>query len=296
MLFFDGNQLQSLTNKSTGEYLGPKTLREKFGGLNIMKSVLSLDETPSALERPVKAATKLKSELPTDLQMESMPLGDLSSLAEEIHVKTQEASQNTDLDVREFLGIDKALQSIQGELVNNASKLTEIDRRIERDTKMLQEVENDPTYTDEQRQLYKDRLDDLNSEKQARLEILSQNREDLQTQVARIKQTIEKILDKDASLADRIRIQFREQRRTIASILPALSMTIATIVLAIEGVFGGGSGGAGDPPSKGRGTLKKWLDRLADALKRLAGKAAETLPGIIGSVVGTALSFRWICS
>ena len=151
MLFFDGNQLQSLTNKSTGEFLGPKTLREKFGGLNIMKSVLSLDETPSALERPVKAATKLKSELPTDLQMESMPLGELSSLAEEIHVKTQEASQNTDLDVREFLGIDKALQSIQGELVNNTSKLTEINRRIERDTKKLQEVENDPTYTDEQR-------------------------------------------------------------------------------------------------------------------------------------------------
>ena len=151
MLFFDGNQLQSLTNKSTGEFLGPKTLREKFGGLNIMKSVLSLDETPSALERPVKAATKLKSELPTDLQMESMPLGELSSLAKEIHVKTQEASQNTDLDVREFLGIDKALQSIQGELVNNTSKLTEINRRIERDTKKLQEVENDPTYTDEQR-------------------------------------------------------------------------------------------------------------------------------------------------
>ena len=93
-----------------------------------------------------------------------MPLGELSSLAEEIHVKTQEALQNTDLDVREFLGIDKALQSIQGELVNNTSKLTEIDRRIERDTKMLQEVENDPTYTDEQRQLYKDRLDDLNTE------------------------------------------------------------------------------------------------------------------------------------
>ena len=32
-----------------------------------MKSVLRLDETPSALERSVKAATILKSELPTDL-------------------------------------------------------------------------------------------------------------------------------------------------------------------------------------------------------------------------------------
>ena len=68
-------------------------------------------------------------------------------------------------------------------------------------------------------------------------------------------------------------------------------MTIATIVLAIKGVFGGGSGGAGGPPSKDKGTLKKWLDRLADALKRLVGKAAEALPGIIESVVGAALSF-----
>ena len=83
--------------------------------------------------------------------------------------------------MREILGVDKALQSIQGELLNNTSKLTEIDKYIQRNTKMLQEAKNDSSYTDEQRQLYKDRLDDLNTEKQARLEIVSQNREDLQT-------------------------------------------------------------------------------------------------------------------
>ena len=55
MLFLDGNNhWQSLTNKPTGEFLAAKTLREKFGGLNIMKSVLSLEETPSALERSLK--------------------------------------------------------------------------------------------------------------------------------------------------------------------------------------------------------------------------------------------------
>ena len=31
--------------------------------------------------------------------------------------------------------------------------------------------------------------------------------------------------------------------------------------------------------------------RLADALKRLTGKAAKTLPAIIGSVVGATLNF-----
>ena len=107
--------------------------------------------------------------------MEGIPLKELLSLAEHIHVKTPEESQITGLDMREFLGIDKALQSIQGELLNNTSKLTEINKRIKRDTKKLEEVKSDPTYTDEQRQLYRDRLDDLNTEKQARLEILSQN-------------------------------------------------------------------------------------------------------------------------
>ena len=51
--------------------------------------------------------------------MESVPFTKPSSLAEDIHVKTREASQKTDLDMREFLGINKALQSIEGELLNN---------------------------------------------------------------------------------------------------------------------------------------------------------------------------------
>ena len=100
-----------------------------------MKKFLGVDKTLPALERSFRTATKLKSELPTDLEMEIIPLEELSSLVEDIHVKTREASQNTDLDMREFLGIDKALQSIQGELLNNTSKLTEINKRMDRDKK-----------------------------------------------------------------------------------------------------------------------------------------------------------------
>ena len=90
-------------------------------------------------------------------------------------------------------------------------------------------------------------------------------------------------------MAERIRTLFREQGITIISILTALSMTISTIILAIIGVFGGG-GGSAFPP-KDEEALKKWLNRLADALKRLAGKAVEALPVIVESVVGAILSF-----
>ena len=62
-------------------------------------------------------------------------------------------------------------------------------------------------------------------------------------------------------------------------------MTISTIVLAITGTFGGGGGGGGGggSPTKDEGVLNKWLNRLADALKKL--------PAIVGSIVGVILSF-----
>ena len=170
--FYSGDRWVPLT-KQTGEFLARRTLRDRFGGVNTMKNFLGVDKTPHGLERSFRAPTKLESELPTDLEMESIPLEELSSLVEDIHVKTRKASQNTDLDMQEFLGIDKALQSIKGELLNNTSKLTEIDKCIKRVTKKLEEVENDPTYSDEQRQLYRHRLDDLNTEKKTRLDILT---------------------------------------------------------------------------------------------------------------------------
>ena len=57
-----------------------------------MKSVLSLNKAPSLLEKSFKSAANLKPELPTEIEMEGIPLMKLSSLAEKIHGKTREAS------------------------------------------------------------------------------------------------------------------------------------------------------------------------------------------------------------
>ena len=43
---------------------------------------LSPDETPSTLERAFKAATKLRRELPTDIEIESIPFMKLWSFSE----------------------------------------------------------------------------------------------------------------------------------------------------------------------------------------------------------------------
>ena len=97
------------------------------------------------------------------------------------------------------------------------------------------------------RQLYKVRLEDLETKKQERLEILSQNPHDLHTQVTRIKQTIKKVLGKGASLAERSCTLLHEQGITI-SVLPVLFMTNASITLAITGLFGRGTAASGSSP------------------------------------------------
>ena len=93
-----------------GEFIAPKTLiLDRFGERFARKSFLGSDETPPALEQSFKAATKLKRQLLTDLEMETVLFMELSSLAEDIHFKTREASQNPDLHMQEFLRINKAV-------------------------------------------------------------------------------------------------------------------------------------------------------------------------------------------
>ena len=99
------------------------------------------------------------------------------------------------------------------------------------------------------------------------------------------------MLDKDTSLGEKIRMLFREQGITIASILTAIKMAIGVLFEAL--LSGGGdasaaSGGGGEPPPKDKAGLKEWirskLKALASLLGRLGIKAAEVLPGIIGGI------------
>ena len=65
-------------------------------------------------------------------------------------------------------------------------------------------------YYEEQKQLHTASLDDLNTEKQSKLEIQFKNRKDVQAQAERVKQTIVKVLDKNAILEERISTLYRE--------------------------------------------------------------------------------------
>ena len=86
---------------------------------------------------------------------------------------------------------------------------------------------------------------------------------------------IAKVLDKDTSLAEKIRMLFREQGIMIASILTAIRMAIGVLVEALL-PGGGGAGsasaasGGGEPPKDEKG-LKEWIRNKLKALASLLG-------------------------
>ena len=112
--------------------------------------------------------------------------------------------------MQEFLGIDKALTKITGELKNNVSKLTEIDEHLERKHQKLDEIGDGDI-----RNRIKNRIADLKEGRATRLEITTQNRKELSSQFSRMWQTIEKILDGDLTLREKVKLIFREQGITI---------------------------------------------------------------------------------
>ena len=264
--------------KSNGELLAASTMRTRLGA-SLARSLLGI-ETPSSSKSYSRVLLK-----DLDIEMDELPPQRLEEVIDEV---MNSIGTNTDLDMREFLGIDKALQRIQGELANNVGKLTEIDAHITREQGKLAEIETSPDLQVHEKRV-KAKIADLKEERAARLELLSQNRKELASQFSRIRQTVEKILDEDLSLREKLKLVFREHGLTITAVLTSIGLIISTIVTALTG--GAGSSTPPKNPNKLKEWIKNKLKALGRLLGRLAGKAAAALPGIIGSIIAGVLNF-----
>ena len=133
------------------------------------------------------------------------------------------------------------------------------------------------------------RIDALNDELVTRQESIDLLTGRLKNQIMSFCETIAKVLDKDTSLAEKIRTLFREQGVMIAFILMAIGMAIGVLVEALLPGGGGSvaSGGGELPPKE---WIRSKLKALASLLGKLGIKAAEALPGIIGGIVSWILN------
>ena len=123
--------------------------------------------------------------------------------------------------------------------------MTEIDEHLESEHKKLDEIEDGDI-----RDRIKNGIADLKEERATRLKITTQNRKELSSQFSRMRQTIEKFLDGDLTLREKVKLIFREQGITITAVLTAFGLIILTIITSLIGGAGGAAGAGGSPPKQ----------------------------------------------
>ena len=246
---------------------------------------------------------KTQEELPSESDITKADDIELQEIVENASRSIESLNQQVqeqpteDLPMQELLGLDKQLRSIRGSLKVAVVKKVQLEESIKKEHRKLKEFQEYlGVYDDEMQEEITKRIDKLNDELATRQESIDLLKGRLKNQITSFKETISKVLDKDTSLAEKIRTLFREQGIMIASILMAIGMAIGVLIEAVlPGCTGSVSAASGGetPPKDDKG-LKEWirskLKALASLLGKLGVKAAEALPGIIGGIISWVLN------
>ena len=206
------------------------------------------------------------------------------------------STQTGGLTLKELEGLDKELRTISGSLRSAIAKSMAKQIDIHKENRKLEEMANDETYSDEQREEVRARLQRFQDEQKAISDQIRILKGRYSNQIYQIRESIMKFLDKETgTLGERIRTLFKEQGITIVSILTTLGMTLGVL---IEALLGGPS--TSTPTSQSttksgkKGGAREWIKDKLKALSQLLGKLANavlaSLPGIIGSILSWILN------
>ena len=230
-----------------------------------------------------------KNEIATDNSIKLIE----TSLTE---IDADASTQTGGLTLRELEGLDKELRTISGSLRSAIAKSIAKQVDIDRENRKLEEMANDETYSYEQKEEVRARLQRFQDEQKAINEQIRILKGRYSNQIYQIRESIMKFLDKETGiLGERIRTLFKEQGITIISILTALEMALGVL---IETLLGGPSASAPTPQSTTtndkKGGAREWIKNKLKALSQLLGKLADkalaSLPGIIGSIISWILN------
>ena len=201
------------------------------------------------------------------------------------------STQTGGLTLRELEGLDKELRMISSSLRSAIAKSIAKQVDIDKENRKLEEMANDETHSDEQREEVRARLQRFQDEQKAINDQIRILKGRYSNQIYQIRESIMKFLDKETgTLGERIRTLFKEQGITIVSILTAVGMAIGFL---IEALLSGPSASA--PKSGGTsGGAREWIKSKLKALSQLLGKSADkalaSLQGIIGSIISWILN------
>ena len=172
-----------------------------------------------------------KNEIATDNSIKLICTS-LTEIGED--ASTQTGGLTPTFSCRELQGLDKELRMISSSLRSAITKSIAKQVDIDRENRKLEEMANDETYSDEQKEEVRSRLQRFQDEQKAINEQIRILKGGYSNQIYQIRESIMKFLDKETgTLGERIRTLFKEQGITIVSILTALGMALGVLIEAL---------------------------------------------------------------
>jgi len=249
---------------------------------------------------------------PTD----NIPMKELGKRADQVRESVENLTETvrqdigvgTDLElqqhVRDLERADHFIKTYSGQAKAASMKIAKYRETIE----SLESRKRFEELTEEETTKIDDKIADINEKIEGQKEVLKGLEPHFRNQFDRIRATTYKMLYQDKTLGEKLRTLFTEQGVTIASLVTAIGMMIATIVegtllakRSVTAVTPKPPGPEPDPgpspsPSPGPPKPKTWADWIKDQLRKIANlllklgdKMLIALPGIIGAVVNFVL-------
>ena len=202
-----------------------------------------------------------KNEIATDNSMQLIE----ASLTE---TGEDTSTQTSGLTLRELEGLDKELRTISSSLRSAVTKSIAKQVDIDKENRKLEEMANDETYSDEQREKVRARLQRFLDEQKAinnQIRILKGR---YSNQIYQIRESIMKFLDKEmGTLSEKMRALFKEQGITIVSILTALGMTLGVLIEALlRGPSTSTPTSQSTSTSDKKGGAREWIKQIKSSI------------------------------
>ena len=230
-----------------------------------------------------------KNEIATDNSIKLIE----TSLTE---IGVEASTQTGGLTLRELEGLDRELRMISGSLRSAIAKAMAKQVDIDKEKQKIEKMANDETYSDEQREEVRARLQRLQDEQKAIGDQIRILKGQYSNQIYQIRESVMKFLDKETgTLGERMRTLFKEQGVTIVFILMAVGMAIGVLIEALLGsptvsATISQSTTTSDKKGGAREWIKNKLKALSQLPEKLADKALASLPGIIGPIISWILN------
>ena len=217
------------------------------------------------------------------------------------------------LQFRELAGLDRSLRNMRTTVLKITSdrevKKARVKELKDEISKVAYDEDGEVQFSEDLREKQRE-IKTLEEEIETLNSVIQEYDGKFRGQFERIKQTIDKMLNQDMTLGERIQTLFRKQGITITSVITALGLAIGMIINSIlsaakyivppapKAPTPKPTPPAPTPkpeppaptPEPGiKGWIKDQLRNIANLLLKLADKMLIALPGIIGSVVSFVL-------